>query len=165
MRTSLPMIRRNIEELERRGVELDLHLGEPLLHALAVTKQERDAAPTPVVDVGAQRDVGLGARVGRDARLVGDELVIAGSFLSIGGRPRTALASLDTATGDLTSFVDLAFAGVHSGGITLASKIDTTPDGQKLLVIGNFTSVEARWRAKQMPVTPLTAYWCPLRID
>ena len=105
----------------------------------------------------AKLDATTGARVAgfdtpyivsqvRDARLVGDELVIAGSFLSIGGRPRTALASLDTATGDLTSFVDLAFAGVHSGGITLASKIDTTPDGKKLLVIGNFTSVEAQTR-------------------
>jgi PKD repeat protein len=105
----------------------------------------------------AKLDLSTGARVAgfdtpyllsqvRDARLVGDELIIAGSFTDVGNEARTALASLDAATGAVTSFVDLAFAGVHSGGSTLVSKIETTPDGQKLLVIGNFTSVEAQTR-------------------
>ncbi len=105
----------------------------------------------------AKLDLATGARVAgfdtpyilnqvRDARLVGDELVIAGAFAAVGSDPRTALASLDAATGDLTSFVNLEFAGVHSGGSTLVSKIDVTPNGQKLLAIGNFTSVEAQTR-------------------
>jgi len=82
----------------------------------------------------------------RDARLVGDELIIAGSFTTVGSEPRPALASLDPATGDVTPFVNLAFAGVHSGGSTFVSKIDVTPNGRKLLAIGNFTSVEAQTR-------------------
>jgi PKD repeat protein len=78
----------------------------------------------------------------RDARLVGDHLVIGGPFDAVGNQPRSAIASLDAATGAVTSFVDLDFAGVHNGGATLVAKMEATPAGDKLLVIGNFTSVE-----------------------
>ena len=38
--------------------------------ALARAQQERHAGPAPVVDLGAQRDVGLGGRLGLDALLL-----------------------------------------------------------------------------------------------
>jgi len=82
----------------------------------------------------------------RDLRLVGDELIIAGGFTEVGTQPRVALASLDADSGDLTSFVDLDFAGTHNGGITLVNKMEVTPSGDRLLAIGNFTSVEAEAR-------------------
>jgi PKD repeat protein len=78
----------------------------------------------------------------RDARLVGDQLIIGGPFDEVGTQPRPAIASLDAATGEVTPFVDLGFAGVHNGGATLVAKMEVTPDGDRLLVIGNFTSVE-----------------------
>ena len=52
----------------------------------------------------------------RDARLVGDVLVIAGRFPSVAGQPRGLIASLDAETGQLTDDVTLDFSGTHNGG-------------------------------------------------
>ena len=82
----------------------------------------------------------------RDARLVGNQLIIGGVFSAVGNQPRTSLASLNATTGALTTLVDLEFAGVHNGGTTLVSKMEVTPSGDRLLVIGNFLTVEGEDR-------------------
>ena len=88
----------------RHRVEIDHDLGHALGQALAGAQEERHAGPAPVVDLGLDGDVGFGAAVGRDARLVqvaghrlavhgaGPVLAAHGLFLDVGGvdRPQRA---------------------------------------------------------------------------
>jgi len=83
----------------------------------------------------------VGAAV-KDLRLVGDQLVLAGPFKTVGGQPRTSLASLSASTGALTGFVNHAFAGARNGGSLQVIKIDVTADGRRLMGIGNFSTVD-----------------------
>jgi chitodextrinase len=82
----------------------------------------------------------------RDVRLVGTTVYIGGQFTLVNNQPRTYLASLDAQSGALTSKLDLAIAGLHNGGTTKVIKMDVTPDGSRLLVIGNFTTVAGQPR-------------------
>ena len=76
-----------------------------------------------------------------DLKLVGNRLYVAGSFTKIGATARSGLASLDPATGAVTTAVTTAFAGTNNGGITTVRKVDVTPSGDRLVAIGNFSSV------------------------
>ena len=78
----------------------------------------------------------------QDMRLVHGQLVIAGEFTTVGGQPRGQLASLNSTTGALTNYVVHTFAGPHNGGILAVNKIDATPDGNKILALGNWTTVD-----------------------
>ncbi len=104
-------------------------------------------------------DVSTGARVAgfkpakidgvvKDMRLVHGNLVVAGIFQHVGGIQRGQLASLNPTTGALTSFVSLTFAGPLNGGILKVVKIDVTPDGTRLLAIGNFSTVNGAARSQ-----------------
>jgi len=103
----------------------------------------------------------------RDAKLVDDTLYIAGRFNAVGGQTRTQLASLDATTGELTNEVDLTFAGTHNGGIRVVSKMEVTPAGDRLLAIGNFTSVEgvARDQIAMIDLSGPTATLAPWYTD
>ena len=90
---------------------------------------------------------GVDGRV-RDLRLVNGTLYMAGLFTTVGTQARNYLASLDPATGALTSKVDLDFAGLHNGGVGKVIKIDATPDGNRLLITGNFTSIDGQPRGQ-----------------
>ena len=76
-----------------------------------------------------------------DMKLVAGRLFIGGHFVSVDSVPRTALAELNPATGALLPSVDLDFAGIHWGGDTHVYKMDVTPDGSTMVVIGNFMAV------------------------
>ncbi|HVQ18415.1 MAG TPA: PKD domain-containing protein, partial [Actinomycetes bacterium] len=76
-----------------------------------------------------------------DLKLLGGRLYVAGAFTKFGTTARGGLATLDPATGDVTTAVTTAFAGVNRGGVTTVRKIDVTPSGDRLIAIGNFTSV------------------------
>ena len=77
-----------------------------------------------------------------DAALTDDTLYVAGSFTSVDGKVRQGLASLDPNTGAVTGQVKLRFKGTAQGfGTTTVRKIDVTPDGNRLVAIGNFRSV------------------------
>jgi PKD domain len=84
----------------------------------------------------------------RDARLVHGQLVVAGNFATIGKTTRGQLASLNPTTGALTSFVSLRLSGPLNQGALKVIKIDVTPDGSKLLAIGNFSSVNGLARSQ-----------------
>jgi hypothetical protein len=73
----------------------------------------------------------------------GTRLYIGGAFTNVGGAgtPRTALAALDTASGAVLPDVNVSFTGLHHGGATNITRMDVTPDGSKLVAIGNFTTV------------------------
>ncbi len=78
-----------------------------------------------------------------DLALVGNRLYASGSFKSVGGVARRGLATLDATTGDLTDAVNLPFNGTAGGaGTTTVRKIDLTPSGDRLVAIGNFSSVD-----------------------
>jgi PKD repeat protein len=78
----------------------------------------------------------------QDMRLVHGQLIIAGGFTTVAAQVRGQIASLDATTGALTSYVIHTFAGPHNGGALTVTKIDATPDGNKILAIGNWTTVD-----------------------
>jgi PKD repeat protein len=77
----------------------------------------------------------------KDLRLAGGNLWVAGSFTKIGGVTQTGLVTLNPTTGKVNTFSQLNVAGTWNGGTTTVAKIDITPDGSRLVGIGNFTSV------------------------
>jgi PKD repeat protein len=83
-----------------------------------------------------------------DLRLVHGQLIIAGTFGKVGTVSRGQLASLNPATGALTNFLAHTFGAPLNGGPLKVIKIDVTPDGSKLLAIGNFTTVDALPRSQ-----------------
>jgi hypothetical protein len=86
-----------------------------------------------------------------DMRLVGARLIIGGSFQNIGGVSRKALGALNAATGAADTFINLGFDGKRttSGGNTAPVKVeafDVSPDGRRLVAIGNFSVVAGQSR-------------------
>jgi hypothetical protein len=79
------------------------------------------------------------ARV-KDMAVSGGRLYIGGTFKTADGVARTALAAVDPVTGALSGDVNLAFTGPRAGTVNV-DKLDITPDGAKLIAIGNWTSV------------------------
>ncbi|GGT77323.1 PKD domain-containing protein [Actinomadura citrea] len=100
-------------------------------------------------------DPQLDAKV-RDLRLAGGRLYVGGTFATVGGAARVALAALDPQTGDRDDFVNLNLAGTQTGdGVTQIYKMDVSPDGSKLVGIGNFSSVAGSTR-RQIVMVDLT---------
>ena len=87
----------------------------------------------------------LDARV-KDLRLTGGRLWVGGNMATADGVSRPALQTLDPDTGRIDNFQSLTFAGTQNGGTTLVYKMDVTPDGSKLIAVGNFTSVDGQAR-------------------
>ncbi|MEJ7584178.1 MAG: malectin domain-containing carbohydrate-binding protein, partial [Acidimicrobiales bacterium] len=73
----------------------------------------------------------------------GDRLYIGGSFTNVGGvaTPRLRLAALNKNTGAVLPEVNVPFTGVYNGGTTLIKRFDVSPDGTKLIAVGNFSTV------------------------
>ncbi len=65
-----------------------------------------------------------------------------GPSRQLGTTERKGLATLDAATGALTTAVTLPFTGTAGGmGVTTVRKIELTPAGDRLVAIGNFNAV------------------------
>jgi hypothetical protein len=83
----------------------------------------------------------------------GSRVYVGGAFdsISFAGRKasRHALAAVAAGTGVVLSGVRVPFSGVYTKkfGRTTVKKIDVTPDGKRLVAIGNFTKVGGRARA------------------
>lgn len=95
---------------------------------------------TTGANVAAFRNVGANGKV-TDLRLVGNRLWVAGAFTSISATARPALVTLNATTGAFDPYMGLTVQGVHNGGTTTVAKIDVTPDGSRLVAIGNFDNV------------------------
>lgn len=79
----------------------------------------------------------------RDIQVAAGRLYLAGSFTHVGGVPHSAIAVLDAQTGQVRhSAMDVQFAGVHNGGRTRVERFAVSPDGSRLLAIGNFSQVD-----------------------
>lgn len=83
-----------------------------------------------------------------DLNLLGNRLFIGGEFTSVRGQARSALAEVNAATGALSENTNLAIAGTHLGGTTFVHKFDISPDGQKLVVTGNFATIDEQPRVQ-----------------
>ena len=87
-----------------------------------------------------------------------NEVVVRGSRLYVGGAftsvksgsvtsTRSVLAALDTTSGAVLASVDVPFTGVYDpttndgGGTTNIARFDISPDGTKLVALGNFSTV------------------------
>ena len=82
----------------------------------------------------------------QDLRLIGNRLYVAGAFTHIQNRAQKGLATLNATTGAYDSFFNKVIAGQHNGGTTGIAKIDVTPQGDKLIAIGNFLTVDSQSR-------------------
>jgi hypothetical protein len=69
-----------------------------------------------------------------------DTIYVGGTFSTVDGVARTALAALDPVTGGLGSDVDLAFTGPRTGTVNV-DRFDVSPDGTRLIAVGNWTYV------------------------
>jgi hypothetical protein len=84
------------------------------------------------------------ARV-KDMAVSGGRLYIGGTFATVNGVARSALAAVDPVTGALSNDVNLAFTGPRTGTVNV-DKFDITPDGSRLIAIGNWTYVDGLQR-------------------
>ncbi|WP_434811374.1 PKD domain-containing protein [Microbacterium sp. bgisy189] len=82
----------------------------------------------------------------RDLRLVDGRLWVAGSFTSMSGSTQGKLITLNAETGNADAFMALPVEGQHNGGTTQVTKIDVSADGDRLVGIGNFTTVAGESR-------------------
>lgn len=82
-----------------------------------------------------------------DIELVNGRLYIAGQFTKVAGVTRNRFAALNGTTGGLSNkYGVISFAGVHNGGETRVRRLAATPDGKKLYVLGNFSTVAGEER-------------------
>lgn len=81
-----------------------------------------------------------------DMHRAGSLLYVGGTFTRVGATARTNFAILDAATGALRPGVDVGFAAAPRG-TTRLSRLDVTPDGRKLVAIGNFARVGGQPRS------------------
>ena len=85
----------------------------------------------------------------------GDRLYVAGRFTQVGSQPRSLVAALDPDTGALLPDVSFEFSEPRRNGTLSVVAMDVTPDGSKMVVIGNFTRVNGLPRY-QIAVLDLT---------
>ena len=95
-----------------------------------------------------------------DVKYFCNRLWVAGDFTSAGGATRTALVSLDPATGAATSQVNLDITGTANttAGPTRVTKIAPSPDCKRVVIIGNFTKImnQERYQMAVLNVSPTT---------
>lgn len=75
----------------------------------------------------------------KDLALSDGRLWLAGAFTHVGGKAQPALATVDPATGGANPYMALRFSGVNNGGSTQVIKITISPDGDRLVAVGNFS--------------------------
>lgn len=75
----------------------------------------------------------------------GNRLFVAGGFTKIGKNSRNGMASVTATTGAVTNYVTFAFTGHHNDtgsgaqGWVGPTSMSITPNGKRMVVIGNFT--------------------------
>ncbi len=93
-----------------------------------------------------------------DLALTGGRVIVAGSFTTVNNLPRGGLASLDATTGAVDEFVGIDVAVNHNwpAGAAKApvgvAKISVSPDGTRMVAIGNFKQADGLDRDQVMLV-------------
>jgi PKD repeat protein len=95
----------------------------------------------------------------RDLEVVGNRLWVAGKFTHLGGVAQKALGTLNATTGKYDSYFTGVMAGLHRTNhpedLTNVLQISSNPTNTRLMVVGNFTSVDgvARAQAAQFDIS------------
>ena len=84
-----------------------------------------------------------------------NKLYIGGAFSTVNKTTRQRIAAFDLPAGTLDPSLHVAFAGQHNGGTVRVHKFDITPDGTKLVAIGNFLTADGSAR-RQIAMLDLT---------
>ena len=79
-----------------------------------------------------------GNRAVNDLVVRGNRLYVAGEFTNLGGQPRSFLAALDVTTAAVDPNLNIQITLPYQDAPPWIRKIDITPDGTKLVAIGNF---------------------------
>jgi hypothetical protein len=86
----------------------------------------------------------------RDLELVGNRLFVGGKFTTVAGHAQVALASVNATSGAFDAFVSNKLAGLHNtsapSGVTDVLQLATDPQGQHLVIVGNFLTVDGQGR-------------------
>ncbi|HSK34360.1 MAG TPA: PKD domain-containing protein [Propionicimonas sp.] len=78
----------------------------------------------------------------RDISVTGNRLWIAGKFTHVHGQPQRALATLNATTGARDPYFNGVVGGAHlAGTVTNVLQIATNPSNNRLVAIGNFTTI------------------------
>jgi hypothetical protein len=85
----------------------------------------------------------------------GDRLYVGGVFGKIKGMDRPGLAAVSMTDGAVDQNLDLPVTEPMIGGAANVKKLDVSPDGSKLIIIGNFTMVGGEART-QMAIIDLS---------
>lgn len=91
-----------------------------------------------------------------DIALVGNRLLLAGSFTTVAALPRAGLASLDATTGAVDDYLRIAVDTNHNwpSGTAKApvgvAKLAASPDGSRMVAIGNFKHADGLDRDQVM---------------
>jgi len=81
-----------------------------------------------------------------DMHQAGGHLYLGGTFRKVNGTTRTNFAIVDAATGALRAGADIAFGSAPNGTDSRVMRFDVSPDGKKLVAIGNFARVGGQVR-------------------
>jgi PKD repeat protein/WD40 repeat protein len=93
-----------------------------------------------------------------DLALVGNRLFVAGTFTTIGGQPHGGIAALNATTGAVDEYMGIDVATNHNWPSGLAkapvgvTKLAASPDGSKLVAIGNFKTADGLDRDQVMMI-------------
>jgi len=93
-----------------------------------------------------------------DLVLAGGRLYAGGNFTTAGGAAHAGFAAFNPSTGALNAFVDLQVSGHHNDSGTGAQGavgvrgLDVTPDGRRMVAIGNFKRVDGLLRDQVVTV-------------
>ncbi|MEX2275490.1 MAG: hypothetical protein WEA10_08035 [Actinomycetota bacterium] len=82
----------------------------------------------------------------KDLVLRGDRLYLAGDFKKVKGQDRIGLAAVDPLTGAVDPDVNIPFTEPRNGSSPSVNKIDVTPNGTRLIAIGNFKKAAGQTR-------------------
>ncbi|MGH3320968.1 MAG: PKD domain-containing protein [Streptosporangiaceae bacterium] len=82
----------------------------------------------------------------RDLAMANGHLYLGGPFTHVGGAAHSKFAAVNPKTGGVVSGVDVQFSGTHNGGYPRIERMAVSPDGSKLVAIGNFSAVDGQAR-------------------
>ena len=110
------------------------------------------------IDINGDRVSGFDARVDAAVKTMvrlNDTLYIGGNFGSISSAPVERLAAINTTTGALSPNLNLDFGGLlttsrvdENEAIQGVDDLDITTDGQAMVIVGNFTSIDGISRTR-----------------
>jgi hypothetical protein len=90
-----------------------------------------------------------------DMTVSNGKLYVGGAFSTVNKQSRQRIAAFDLPAGTLDPNLSVTFAGKHNDGTVRVHKLDVSPDGTKLVAIGNFLTANGLDR-RQIAMLNLT---------